>query len=390
MHTTGEQLVARRHTTRTENAMSKAGDMGLSASDIINFSLGDPDLTTDQRILDACYHDMQQGHTHYTETLGQLELREEVAQYIKNKRSLTYTPDEIYITTSANHGLWLTFNALLDPGDEVLIIEPYFTPYAEQVRMNGGVPVFVPTTATTGFMPTREGLEAALTDKTRAIIVNSPTNPTGVVWDEDTLAMTADLVRTHDLFVVADDIYTIYDYARPFRSISTFPGMQERTIVMGSVSKNYCMTGFRLGYILAPSAFIEVLRDINENVVFTAPTPSQRAALAALRLHDEICPSIREIYRSRLAAATREVENTPHMSMPTPAGAIYLWIDIRDTGLDDEEVFLKLFEEAHVVVVPGRAFGESGRGFIRLAATVNEETIHHAFERIRAMPLFSA
>ncbi|MDU0968815.1 MAG: aminotransferase class I/II-fold pyridoxal phosphate-dependent enzyme [Actinomycetaceae bacterium] len=388
--TTAERFLADHVRQREENLMSTAGDAALAITDMINFTLGDPDLTTDPRIIDAVYADMKAGKTHYTETLGEPEVREEICRYTHRTYGLNYSIDECMVTTSANHGMWLIMQAVLNPGDEVLVIEPYFTPYPEQIAMTGAVPVFVPTTPEHGFLPRREDVEARITPRTRGIIVNSPTNPTGAVWDDETLRMAADVASVHDLLVFADDIYTIYDYARPFRSIATLPGMKERTVILHSFSKNYCMAGFRIGYLLAPEPLIRAARDINENVVFSAPTPSQRGALAALKLHDEVCPPIRDMFYHRLHVAAEEVARTPKMSTPPPSGSIYLWVDVRATGMTSTEVADYLFEHAHVAVIPGTAFGASGKGFIRLAVTIGEDPIRQAFARIRATELFSA
>lgn len=385
-----ERFLADHVRARKENLMSIAGDAGLAGDDMINFTLGDPDLTTDRRILDAMYADTCAGKTHYTATLGEPDLREAICVDVARRYGLDYTSEECMVTTSANHGMWLIMQTVVNPGDEVLVIEPYFTPYPDQIQMAGGVPVFVPTDAEHGFLPTRSALEAALTPKTRAIIVNTPTNPTGAVWDEATLALVAEIAERHDLLVLADDIYTIYDFARPFRSIATLPGMRERTVILASFSKDFCMAGFRIGYLLGPTPLMQAARDINENVVFSAPTPSQRAALAALAHRDEICPAIRETFHNRLRVAAEEVQATPHLTCAPVSGAIYLWVDCRATGLTSTEVTELLYRDAHIAVVPGTAFGASGEGFIRIAATISEDRIREAFARIRTLPQFAS
>ncbi|MDO5701375.1 MAG: aminotransferase class I/II-fold pyridoxal phosphate-dependent enzyme [Bowdeniella nasicola] len=384
----GDEFLAQHLRERPTSVMSEAGDLGLSRTDVINFSLGDPDLTTDERIIDAMCTDARAGHTHYTETLGQVEFREEIVAFTKEHYGLDYALDECMVTTSANHGMWLICQALANPGDEILLMEPYFTPYLDQVSMSGAVPVPVPTQPQNGFLPTEAELRAAISERTRAIIVNSPANPTGAVWDRETLEMTLRIAEECDLLILADDIYTIYDYERPFVSIATLPGAVERTVILNSFSKNYCMAGFRIGYLLGPRALIAACRDLNESVVFTPPSISQRAGLAALRLHDEVCPPIREVFRRRLAVVAEEVNRTPKMSTPPPRGAIYLWVDIRETGLSSIEVARRLFAEAGVAVVAGPGFGESGEGYIRLACTISEERSREAFARIRQMPLF--
>lgn len=388
MRTNGQEYLSIKMRSRHSSVMSRAGDKGLS-TDIINFSLGDPDLTTDRLIIDSCYRDMIAGQTHYTETLGQKDLREAIIEFTQRDYGLSYHIDECMVTTSANHGMWLLCQALFNPDDEVIIFEPYFTPYLSQISMSGARSVSVATSLENDFLPVRSDIEAALTKKTRALIVNSPTNPTGAVWDKKTLEMIADIARQHHLLVLADDIYTIYDYERPFCSISTLPHMQERTIVIRSFSKNYCMAGFRIGYLLGPAEVMAACRDINEGIVFVPPTPSQRAALSAISHHDDICPHIRQIFHDRLNRAYHEVCQTPGMKCQKVRGSIYLWIDIRETGLSSKEFAEVLFKQAHVAIVPGNAFGASGEGFIRLAATVDEKLIQKAFERIRSRCVFS-
>lgn len=385
----GQKYMSRRTAAKGKKVMSAAGDLGQAFDDVITFSLGDPDLGVDPRILEATYHDMLAGHTHYTATLGQLELRQALVDFTRKDYGLSYSTDECMVTTSANHAMWLICQVILDPGDEVIIFEPYFTPYLDQIGMAGGVPVPVQTRAEDGFLPTESALSQAVSPRTRAIIVNSPSNPTGVVWDEASLQMVATIAAQHDLLVLADDIYTIYDFQRAFTSISTLPGMQQRCVVLRSFSKNYCMAGFRIGYMMGPSALMAAARDINECVIFTPPSVSQRAALAALSYHDEICPDIRRVFERRLTVAYQEVCRTKNLVSMPPCGAIYLWVDIRQTGLTSAQFAKEVFEHAHVAVVPGSAFGASGEGYIRLAATIDEHTIHEAFKRLRVMPLFS-
>lgn len=220
------------------------------------------------------------------------------------------------------------------------------------------------------------------------MILNSPTNPTGAVFTRETLEAVAEIARRHDLVVIADDIYPLYSYDEPHLPIVTLPGMAERTIVLGSFSKDYVMTGWRIGYAIAPPDVVRTMKDVNENAVFTAPAISQRAALHALRRRHEIQPPIKALYAERMARAYERVGAIPGMSAVRPRGSIYLWVDVSSTGLGSVEVADRIFEEAHVLTIPGTAFGDSCDGYLRLAMTVSVERTDEAFDRIARMPLF--
>lgn len=292
------------------------------------------------------------------------------------------------VTTSACHGMWLVLETILDDGDEVILLAPYFTPYPHQVRLARGVPVVVDLLEEDGYQVRPEALEAAITERTRAIILNTPANPTGACLSRSTSEAIAQIAERHDLVVIADEIYTAFSYAEPFEPFVTIPGMAERTITLNSLSKDYVMTGWRIGYVLGPPEVVRAMKDVNENSVFTAPSVSQRAALHALRMRHEIVPPIRELYRDRLMHAYERVCGTPGMSSLQPGGSIYLWVDISETGLSSAEVSERIFDEAHVLTLPGNAFGDCGEGYLRLAMTVSRERIDEAFDRIARMPLF--
>lgn len=382
------RFISSRYQGDSSTQMSVIADRAREFDDVINFSLGDPDLTTDAGIIDAAAADAKAGHTHYTSSLGYPELRQAIADKYRDDHALERPVDDIMVTTSGCHAMWLVMETLLDDGDEVLIIEPYFTPYPHQVRLARGVPVFVPTRKENGFEVTRDDLEAAITSKTRAVIVNTPCNPTGVSWSRQALETVGEVATAHDLIVVADDIYTAFTYNEPFVPFASLPGMRERTITVGSFSKDYMMTGWRIGWIMAPAEFVTTARDVNENNVFTAPSISQRAALHALSRRHEIQPPVRELYRRRLERAYSRVQALPNMDALAPQGAIYLWADIRPTGLSSLECATRIIEEAHILTIPGTAFGASGEGFLRLAVTVGEERIDEAFDRLARMSIF--
>lgn len=383
------RFISSRYQGDSSTQMSVIADRAREFDDVINFSLGDPDLTTNEGVIDAAAADAKAGHTHYTSSLGDPELREAIVEMYRTDHALERPVDDVMVTTSGCHAMWLVMETLLDDGDEVLVIEPYFTPYPHQVRLARGVPVFVPTRKENGFQVTREDLEAAVTPRTRALIVNTPCNPTGVSWSRAALETVAEVAKEHDLVVIADDIYTSFTYTEPFVPFTSLPGMGERTITVGSFSKDFMMTGWRVGWIMAPAEFVSTARDVNENNVFTAPSVSQRAALHALERRHELQPPVKELYRRRLERAYERVRALANMDALAPQGAIYLWADIRATGLTSVECAARIVEEAHILTIPGTAFGESGEGFLRLAVTVGEQRIDEAFDRLARMSIFS-
>ena len=361
-----------------------------AGQDIINMVMGRPDFLPAPHINEAVKKAVDDGQVHYTSNYGLLELRQEVARKLKGENGLGYAPEtEIVITAGVSEALHLSMAALLNPGDEALIPAPAFLSYGSCVHMASGVPVFVPTEQANVVQPEPDVLERHITPKAKLILINSPQNPTGTVYPRETLQGIADLAIRHDLIVVSDEINEkiIFD-GEEHISIASLPGMRERTVVLNGFSKAYAMTGWRIGYAMGPAPIIGAMTDINENIVYTAPAPSQRAALAAIRLRHEIMPPIAELYRSRLMAAYREICDTPRMHALEPGGAIYLWVNIADTGLSSAEVMDAMLHQAHVLTIPGPAFGASGEGYLRLAATLDVKRIHEAFARIRRMEIF--
>lgn len=384
-----DRFVSSRYRGMISTPMSSSVDRASRFDDVINLSLGDPDLTTDPRIIDAAAADAHAGHTHYTDTYGDPELRAEILAFYLDEYGYRPEARGLLVTTSGCHAMWLALESILDDGDEVVICEPYFTPYPHQVRLARGVPVVLSTLESEEFQIIPERLEAVITDRTRAIILNTPSNPTGACLSQATEQAVATIAAKHDLVVIADEIYTLFSYGEPFEPFTMLPGMSERTITIGSFSKDFAMTGWRIGYVLAPPEVTVAMKDVNENNVFTAPSVSQRAALHALRLREHIQPPMRALYRQRLMYAYERVRSTPGMSAIEPKGGIYLWVNITSTGLSSAQVAERLFDEAHVLTIPGPAFGPGCEGYLRLAMTVGVEKIDEAFDRIGQMDLFS-
>ncbi|SHK32093.1 pyridoxal phosphate-dependent aminotransferase [Paramaledivibacter caminithermalis] len=383
------RFISKRYWNDISTPMGKIGNFIRKYDNLINLSLGDPDLTTDERIINLAFEDAKNGHTHYTDFLGDIELREEICKYYKNTYSYYVKLEECMITTSGCHGMWLVLESILDDGDEVIIHEPYFTPYPQQIKLARGKPVILETYEEDEFQVDTQRLKGLITNRTKAIIINTPNNPTGTCFSRKTLEAIAKVAIQNDLIIIADDIYTSFSYAEPFIPITTLEGMKERTITIGSFSKDYCMTGWRIGYVLAPSFIIKTMKDVNENNVFTAPSISQRAALHALRLKDEIQPPMVEEYKKRIFYAYERINMIANMSILPPRGSLYLFINIKETGLSSMEVADRILHEAHVLVLPGNAFGAFGEGYIRIAVTVGLEQLKEAFDRIENIDIFN-
>ncbi len=381
--------ISKRYWNPISTPMGESANALGKYSDLINFSLGDPDLTTDERIIRKAFEDALNGHTHYTDFYGVKELREAICNYYDEEFNYKVVKEECMITTSGCHGMWLALEAILDDGDEVIIPSPYFTPYPQQVKLARGIPVFLETFEEEDFQLNIDRLEKLITNRTKAIIINTPNNPTGSCLTKKTLENIAAIAKKYDLLIISDDIYTIFSYEEPFIPITSLEGMRERTITIGSFSKDYAMTGWRIGYILAEPYIINIIKDINENNVFTAPSISQQAAIHALKLRKEIQPPLIKEFKTRTFAAYERLKQLKNISILPPKGTFYLFPNIKATGLTSQEVANKILEEAHVLVLSGTSFGENGEGYIRIAVTVGEDKINEAFDRMARMEMFS-
>jgi len=385
------RFIAKRYWKDISTPMGKVDELAKSYDDVIRLSLGDPDLTTDKRIIDGAYVDALAGHTKYTDFRGDPELRDEIAKYYQERFGLSIPDEQIYVSASGNYAMYLALEAIIDDGDEVILQGPYYTPYPQQVELARGVPVEFPTYEEEDFQTNVERLESYITERTKAIIVNTPCNPTGNCLTLETMQKIAGIAEKYDLIVIADEIYTAFSYQHAFVPFMSLPGMRERTITLNSFSKDYTMTGWRVGNIIAPEYIVHVMQEINENVVFTAPSVSQRAAIHALRNRALIQPDMVEEYRSRSYYAAERINRIPHMHVIyPPKGTFYLFINIKETGLSSEEVSDIILREAHVVTIPGISFGKCGEGYIRIACTVNKDTLREAFDRIEQVSIFRA
>ena len=377
-----KNFVSKKYAMGHPTMMGDLGPRAAAFDDLINFSIGDPDLKTDDRIIEAAFKEAMAGNTHYTDTRGMPRLRQAIRDFYQEEFGFAVKDEEVTVTTSACQGMWAVMQAVLDEGDEVIVPEPYFSPYKDQIEMAGGVLVPLPTCEEENFEVNVHRIESLITEKTKAILLNTPNNPTGCCFDRDALEVIADVAKRHDLLVIADDIYTIFSYAGPFIPIGTLPGMAERTVTVRSFSKDYCMTGWRLGYVIAPPAIVEAINLVGESNVYSAPSISQSAGIAALALRHEVQPAIIEEFRRRTMTACEEIGKISYLSVLPPQGSIYLFVNIKRTGLTSKEFASQLLDRYHILVIPGNVFGESGEGYVRLALTLGEDKIRQAFDRL--------
>ena len=377
------KFIAKRYWKDQSTPMGQSDEMAKMFDDVIDLSLGDPDLTTDLRIIDAAFADAKAGHTKYTDFRGDPELRQAIIKYYKEEYDMDIVDEEIFVAASGCLAMYLVLEAILDDGDEVILQAPFFTPYPQQVELARGIPIELPTYEEEDFQINVERLESLITERTKALVINSPSNPTGNCLTVETMEKIAEIAEKHDLIVVSDDIYTAFSYQNPFVPFASLPGMKERTIIINSFSKNFTMTGWRVGNIVAPDYIIKIVQQINENVVFTAPSISQRAAIFALEHRDEVQPPMIEEYKRRMFYAAERINKIPKMSVIyPPKGSFYLFINIKEMGMSSIDAADMILKEAHVLTLPGIAFGECGEGYVRIACTVNIDTLKEAFDRI--------
>ena len=377
------KFIAKRYWKDQSTAMGQSDVMAKSFDDVIDLSLGDPDLTTDIRIINAAFEDTKAGHTKYTDFRGDPELRQEICKFYKEEYNMDVADEEVFVAASGCLAMYLVLEAIVDDGDEVILQAPFFTPYPQQVELARGIPVELPTYEEEDFQINVERLESLITERTKALVINSPSNPTDNCLTVETMEKIAEIAEKYDLIVISDDIYTAFSYQNPFVPFASLPGMQERTIIINSFSKNFTMTGWRVGNIIAPDYIIKIVQQINENVVFTAPSMSQRAAIFALQHRDEVQPPMIEEYRKRMFYAAERINEIPKMSVIyPPKGSFYLFINIKEMGMSSVEAADFILQKAHVLMLPGDAFGKCGEGYVRIACTVNIDTLKEAFDRI--------
>ena len=349
---------------------------------VLNLSIGEPDFVTEPDIVDAGAKAAKEGFTHYPPLQGYLDVREAACAYWERHHGFKSSPDNVYISVGGLHIPWLAFGALLNPGDEVMLIEPYFTPYEAQIRGNGGVPVPIRTHEENNFAPTIEELRASATPKTRGIILNYPGNPSGRVATLKQLEEIAQFVEERNMFVLSDEIYESMVFKGEHVCFANIPGMKERTLLASGVSKSHCMTGWRVGYLFAPQNVINTMCVLSSFQTYGVNALSQKAAAYAMNTQDEKVKERARIFGERMKFVASKLNAMKGVKCRTPEGAFYLFPDISGTGLNSEEFTWRLLNESKVAVIPGSAFGQTGEGYIRIACTQSMETLNEAMNRM--------
>jgi aminotransferase len=364
------------------SGIRKFFDIVATMDDVISLGIGEPDFTTPEPILEAGVRSLKAGRTHYTSNAGRLELRQELGQHLHDHYGVEYDPvGEIVVTVGVSEALYLAMNALLNPGEEVIIPTPCFVSYQAEVILAGGVPVEVPTQVEDNFQIRPEALEAAITERTKAILISSPNNPTGGVSTRENLVEIARLAGKYNLVVVSDELYDQLVYGVEHVCFPTLEGMRERTVLLGGFSKNYAMTGWRVGFAAAPAGILQSLLRIHQYTIMSAPTIAQDAALEALRNGQEPVEAMRQEYDRRRRLI---VSGLNQLGMPTfePHGAFYAFPSIAASGMDADTFATRILEQERVAVVPGTAFGPGGEGFVRCSYATAYEKIEEALRRM--------
>ena len=369
-----------------KSGIRKFFDLVAQRKDVISLGIGEPDFDTPWHISRAAVTCLEEGGTHYTSNLGTPALREAISRYLTRRFGATFDfKKEILVTVGVSEAIDLAIRAICSPGDEVLYHEPCFVSYAATVRLAHAVPVPVETRPEEGWRLTVEALERKVTPRTKALLLNSPCNPTGAALSSDDMKAILDFAARHDIFILADEVYSELNYvAQPPPSFASFPAFRDRVILLNGFSKSWAMTGYRLGYACGPADVIDAMMKIHQYGIMSAPTLSQAAGVEAMDNGDRDVEVMRREYRRRRDFLVPRL-NAMGLKTSLPQGAFYVFADIRGTGLSDEAFALRLLDDFAVAVVPGSAFGKCGAGFARLSYATSFEHLQEAVSRIEAM-----
>lgn len=365
------------------SGIRKFFDIVSEMKDAISLGVGEPDFATPWHVREEGIYSLEKGKTHYTSNAGLMELREEICKFMNRHYGLTYEPQkEVIITVGGSEAIDLAIRAMVCPGEEVIIPQPSYVSYEPCVILTQGVPVIIPLKEENEFRLTKEELLAAVTDKTKLLILPFPNNPTGAIMTKEDLEAIAEVCIEKDIFVVSDEIYSELTYDYKHVSIASIPGMQERTIVINGFSKGHAMTGWRLGYACGPAMILEQMLKIHQFAIMCAPTTSQCAAVEALRNGDGDVEMMRESYDQRRRLVLHELRDMG-LTCFEPFGAFYVFPCIKSLGMTSEEFATLLLQEEKVAIVPGTAFGDSGEGFMRISYAYSIENLKKALSRVR-------
>ena len=365
------------------SGIRKFFDIVSEMPDAISLGVGEPDFETPWHVVDEGIYSLERGKTFYTSNSGLKELRQEICKWYGRKYNVKYEPEsESIITVGGSEGIDLALRALLNPRDEVIIPEPCYVSYVPCAALAGGVPVTIDLKNENQFKLIAEELEAAITEKTKVLILSFPNNPTGAVMSREDLLPIAELCRKHDIYVISDEIYSELTYSEQGHfSIGALPDMKERTIIVNGFSKAYAMTGWRLGYALAPEKIAKLMTKIHQFCIMCAPTTSQYAAIEAVKNGDKDIAVMRKSYDERRRFLYKRLND---MGMPAfePMGAFYIFPSIQRFGMTSDEFATELLKQQKLAVVPGNAFGDSGEGFIRISYAYSIDRLREAMDRI--------
>lgn len=365
------------------SGIRKFFDIVSEMPDAISLGVGEPDFDTPWHVRDEGIYALEKGRTFYTSNSGLKELREEICKYYTRKFQASYDPiHECLITVGGSEGIDIALRAMLDPGDEVIIPEPCYVSYLPCVELTHGVPIHLPLKAENEFRLTAEELEAVITDKTKVVILPFPNNPTGAIMERSDLEQIAKVIIEHDLYVLSDEIYAELSYKDKHVSIASLPGMRDRTIVINGFSKAYAMTGWRLGYALAPQIICEQMTKIHQFAIMCAPTNSQYAAIDAIKNGDKDIEMMVQAYDQRRRFLLQSFKEMG-LECFEPYGAFYVFPSIKQFGMSSDDFALELLQKEKVAVVPGTAFGDCGEGFLRISYAYSIEELKEALGRIR-------
>ena len=364
------------------SGIRKFFDMVSEMPDAISLGVGEPDFDTPWRIREEGIYSLERGRTFYTSNAGLKELKEEISKYLQRKIQVAYDPDgEIIVTVGGSEGIDIALRAMLDPGDEVLIPQPSYVSYLPCTILADGVPVVIPLKEENEFKLTARELEAAITPKTKLLVLPFPNNPTGAIMTKEDLEPVAEVVKKHDLYVLSDEIYSELTYKYDHVSIASLPGMRDRTLVINGFSKGFAMTGWRLGYICAQKKIAKQMLKIHQYAIMCAPTNSQYAAIEGLRNCEDEVQQMRTAYNQRRRFLLHEFEKMG-LKCFEPFGAFYVFPCIKEFGMTSEEFATRLLDEEKVAAVPGTAFGECGEGFLRVSYAYSLEDLKEAVGRL--------
>ncbi len=376
-----ESFIADEALRMKPSGIRKFFDVASVGKDAISLGVGEPDFQTPWRVRQAAIESLERKRMIYTANAGMVELRQEIGHYLDRKYHIHYAEDEVVVTVGGSEAIDLSIRALINPGDEVLIVEPSFVCYKPIVELSHGKAIAIPTKQENKFKLTAEKLRQSITKKTKLLILPYPNNPTGGIMTQQDLEAIADVLRGTNILVLTDEIYSELTYGRHHVSIASIPGMWERTIYVNGFSKAFAMTGWRLGYVCAPKPIIDQILKIHQYAIMSSPTLSQYAAIVALRECDEEVQKMVREYDARRRLLVNGF-NRIGLTCFNPEGAFYVFPCIKSTGMDSETFCETLLQEEKVAVVPGNAFGESGEGFVRVSYAYSLKHLQEALRRM--------